>query len=136
MTLFVDTNIFLRYITSDDLDKQAACAALFERAKSGEIDLITSDVVIAEIVHVLSSQRLYNLKREAVFEAVNLILGMPGLRVQNRQVCVRAVYLYAYHNIDFADALIGAFMENDGVDTVMSYDKHMDRISTIKRVEP
>lgn len=136
MKQFVVTNIFLRYITRGDEVKQAACAALFERAMRGKIELATSEAVITEVVYVLSSPRLYQQSREAVFEAISLILGMQGLRVENRQRCIRAIYLYAHYNVDFADALIAGAMEENELTEVLSYDKHMDRITTIRRVEP
>jgi predicted nucleic acid-binding protein len=34
---FVDTNIFLRYLTKDDPDKAQACFELFKRAEANQI---------------------------------------------------------------------------------------------------
>ena len=47
---FVDTNIFIRYLTADIPDKADACDKLFKRTISGKIELFTTDLVIAEII--------------------------------------------------------------------------------------
>ena len=36
---FVDTNIFLRYLTKDDPDKAQACFELFKRAEANQVTL-------------------------------------------------------------------------------------------------
>ncbi len=56
--VFIDTNIFIRFLTKDDPVKAAACYRLFEQAQRQEIELVTSEAVIAEVVFVLSSKRL------------------------------------------------------------------------------
>ncbi len=53
---FVDTNIFLRYLTRDDPDKAQACFELFKRAEANQITLTATETVIAEVVYVLSSK--------------------------------------------------------------------------------
>ena len=58
---FVDANVFLRFLTRDDPVKAERVKALLERAERGEVDLLTSESVIAELVFVLSSPKLYNL---------------------------------------------------------------------------
>ena len=54
-TAFVDTNIFLRYLTKDDPSKYERCREMFKRAVKGEITLSTSAMVIAELVWTLLS---------------------------------------------------------------------------------
>lgn len=46
--IFLDTNIFLRYLTQDDAEKSAACLALLQRVRAGE-EATTSEVVLAEV---------------------------------------------------------------------------------------
>jgi predicted nucleic acid-binding protein len=60
---FVDTNIFIRYLTRDDPDKAKACFELFKRASTNEIALTTTEAVMSEVVYVLSSKKTYNLAR-------------------------------------------------------------------------
>ena len=67
---FVDTNIFLRYLTADDTLKYSKCKALFERAVSGKEILVTSGMVIAEVIWTLLSY--YKVSKEEVIEKVSI----------------------------------------------------------------
>lgn len=49
---FVDTNIFVRYLTKDDPAKAQACYELFKQAAANQITLTTTEAVIAEIVYL------------------------------------------------------------------------------------
>jgi predicted nucleic acid-binding protein len=135
---FVDTNIFIRYLTKDDPQKAAACYHLFERAKRNEVELTTSEAVLAEIVFILSSKRLYNLARQDIRIRLYSLLSLPGLKLPNRRQYLRALELYSNNPIDFEDALSVATMERQKIDEIYSYDKDFDRIknSAIVRLEP
>lgn len=52
---YVDTDVLIRLLTGDDLAKQAAAAALFERVERGELTLAAPDTVIGDAVYVLRS---------------------------------------------------------------------------------
>jgi predicted nucleic acid-binding protein len=68
---FMDANVFLRFLTRDDPVKAERVKALLERARDGEVALVTSESVITELVFVLSSPKLYRLSRQDVrFAAV------------------------------------------------------------------
>ena len=133
---FIDTNIFLRYLTRDDPKKAQACYDLFQKAKRGEIALITSECVIAELVYVLSSERLYGLPRSEIRTLLYPLLSLPGLKLPHRATYLRALDLYAAYPIDFEDAILVAQMERQGVDEIYSYDRDFDRVPELIRLEP
>ena len=76
---FVDANVFLRFLTRDDPVKAERVKDLLERAERGEVALLTSESVIAELVFVLSSPRLYNLGRDRIRALLTPILSLKGL---------------------------------------------------------
>jgi len=133
---FVDTNIFLRHLTGDDPLKAQACFALFKKAQQNQIQLTTSESVIAEIVYILSAKTLYNLAREQIRARLDPLLSLPGLKLPYRQTYLRALELYVSHSIDFEDALSCAHMERETLNEIYSYDRDFDKIQTIKRLEP
>lgn len=133
---FVDTNLFIRYFTQDDLAKQAACAELFDRAERGEVELVTSEAVIGEIVYVLSSPKLYHHSRDAIRDMIHIMISWGGLHIPDRRKYVRAANIYAEQNVDFTDALIVATMELEEITELVSYDKHFNRFKSITRLEP
>ena len=60
---FVDTNLFLRYLTNDIPEQANLLYKLMESAKKGKVRLITHSLVIAEIVLTLGSFYKYPKKK-------------------------------------------------------------------------
>jgi predicted nucleic acid-binding protein len=133
---FIDANIFLRFLTRDDPTKAERVKALLERAQRGEVSLLTSESVIAELVFVLASPRLYNLSREEVRTLLSPIVGLKGLKLPRRKALLRALDLFAAASMDFVDALAVAQMEAGRISEIYSYDGHFDSVEGITRLEP
>lgn len=136
--VFVDTNIFIRYLTKDDPEKAAACFRLFEQANRGVVEITTSESVLAEVVFILSSKRLYNLSRYDIRIRLYPLLMISGLKLPRRRVYLRALDLYSSNTIDFEDAVSAAAMEQRQIGEIYSYDHDFDRIKgvAIRRIEP
>lgn len=136
--VFVDTNIFIRFLTKDDPIKAEACYRLFERARQGTAELTTSESVLAEVVFILASKRLYNLSRQDVRMRLYPLFTLRGLKLPNRAAALRALDLYSRHTIDFEDALSVAIMEQQRTAEIYSYNTDFDGIrdSAIRRIEP
>ncbi len=135
---FLDTNVILRYLTKDDEVKAEACYQLFQKVEQGEQELFTCEAIIAEVVYVLSSQRLpYRLSHEEIRGRLMPILMLKGLRLPQKRVYVEALDLYASSPVlDFEDALAVAHMEMEGVTEIVSYDRDFDLLPSLRRVEP
>ena len=134
-TYFVDTNLFIRYFTNDDIEKANRVEELLDKAALGKVRLITCEVVLAEVVWVLESY--YNLNKVQIAERLGAILATPGLNVLNGKVVEKAVEYYLNENIDFIDAYIVSLMNRLNISSIYSFDKkHLKRIKSIKRLEP
>ena len=131
---FVDTNVFLRYLTKDDLSKYERCREMFKKALEGEITISTSGVVIAELIWTLLSY--YKVPKAEVIEKVSVILGTENLFVPDKDVLADAIVLYASKNIDFIDAYNALFMRYQGLREIYSYDEDFETIEDIERKEP
>jgi len=134
-TYFVDTNLFIRYLTNDDIEKANRVEELLDRAALGKVRLITCEVVLAEVVWVLESY--YNLNNAQIADHLEAILATPGLNVLNGKVVEKAIEYYQNENIDFIDAYIVSLMNRLNISSIYSFDKkHLKRIKSIKRLEP
>jgi len=134
-TAFVDANVFLRYLTNDDPEKANRVDILLDRAAAGEVRLLTTEMVLAEVVWVLESS--FGLKNHQIAPMIKAILASPGIEVINGHFVARALDYYLSHNIDFIDGYIAAVMEKRKVADIFSFDrKHMGRIKSIIRKEP
>ncbi|MEZ4677137.1 MAG: PIN domain-containing protein [Caldilineaceae bacterium] len=91
---FIDTNIFIRYLTRDDQQKYKACLRLFQLAERSGIEPTTSGEVVSEVVFVLSS-RFYKLSRSAIQSTLSKLLGLPGFKLPERNIYFRALSLFA-----------------------------------------
>ena len=133
---FLDTNVILRYLTRDDPIKAERCFRLFQRVKNKEVQLSTSESVLAEVVYVLSSRSLYHQPRQNIRALMLTIITLPYLKIPNRRAILRALDLYASASMDFEDALSLAHMARLKFTTILSYDEDFDGIKGIQRREP
>jgi predicted nucleic-acid-binding protein len=132
---FVDTNLFIRYLTNDDPAKAERVELLLKEASAGKVRLVTAEMVIAEVVWVLESS--YGLKSAEVAPLIRAILATSGLDVLNAPLVARGLEHYETRNIDFIDGYIAAVMEKQGISELYSFDrKHISRIQAISRKEP
>ena len=130
MSAFVDTNVLVRHVTGDP-PRQAARATRF-LAVAEELFLV--DLVVAEFVYVLES--FYEVRRPRVAELVRAILVFDAISVADEELLLRAVEVYETERLDFAEAYLVASAERSGVDAVASFDRSIDRVTTVRRIEP
>ena len=91
---FLDTNVFLRYLTNDIPEQAQALENLLRNAEEGECKLHTSVLSIAEIVWTLESY--YEQEREQIRDLILGILSTQGLVVEQSQLIEQAVQLYVH----------------------------------------
>lgn len=132
--IFVDTNIFIRYLTKDDPSKYAKCREIFRKTIEGEIEVVTSALVIAELIWTLLSY--YKVPKADVIEKVSIIIATENLFIPDKDIIADALVLYARKNIDYIDAYNAAFMKYQGLQEICSYDEDFDAIETLQRTTP
>jgi len=131
---FLDTNIFIRFLTDDVPEKVDACEEIFKKAVEKQETLFTTDLVIAEIVWVLES--FYELPKNEIQDKVEKILNTPNLICPHKDLILSALILYSEKNIDYIDACNALILKENGIEELYSYDKHYDRIDWLTRLEP
>lgn len=130
MSAFVDTNILVRHFTGDP-PEMAARSTAFLRDES---DLLLTDLVAAETVYVLES--FYAAPRHQVARAIRSLIAFDSVVCVDPALLLRAIEVYETDRIDFAEAYLVACAESTGVGTIASFDRSLDRVATIARVEP
>jgi predicted nucleic-acid-binding protein len=132
-TVFVDTNVFLRFFVNDVVTQYEKARVLFEAAEAGKIKLETSELVIAEIVWVLES--FYGFARKEVTEVLSTLLSSRNLKIAGHARISEAVRLYAAGNMDFVDAYNIAYIRSKGYSRVATFDsKHFKKVEGISIV--
>lgn len=129
MTAVLDTNILIRHLTGEPPDQARRAGRLL----ASGLQLALTDVVLAEVVFVLRS--VYRLPRSSVAQAARAIVGFESIVCAEPHVAMRAIELYGETRLAFADAHVVAVAEATGAD-VASFDRGIDRVATVRRVEP
>lgn len=130
MRAFVDTNILIRHLTGDPPEMAARASAFLEAAD----ELLLTDLVAAEVVYVLES--FYAVPRAEIAQAVRSLIAFDAMVCVDPALLRRSIEVYETDRIDFTDAYLVASAESTGVGRVASFDRSLDRVSTIERFEP
>ncbi len=69
-------------------------------------------------------------------ELVRAIVGFPAVVVVDEPLLLRALEVYEVERLDFAEAYLVANAEASGVGTIASFDRQIDRLTTVRRLEP
>jgi predicted nucleic acid-binding protein len=133
---FVDANIFIRVLARDDPVKSPRSLALLERARHGQVQLVTSESVVAEVVYVLSSPHIYRLTRTEIVRLLGPVLRIRSLRLEHKRSVLRALDRYGATNMDFEDCLTVEHVIRGRLAGLYSYDRDFDRVASIRRLEP
>jgi predicted nucleic acid-binding protein len=132
--VFIDTNVFLRFLTKDDNSRYERCKEVFRKAVEGEIVLATSAIVIAELIWTLIFY--YKVPKADVIEKVSIIVGTEGLHLPEKDMIMDALILYGRKNTDYIDAYNAVSMRRQGLSEIYSYDEDFDAIEGVQRKEP
>lgn len=130
MSAFVDTNVLVRHLTGDPADLAARATAYLASVR----ELLLTDLVAAETVYVLES--FYEAHRNEVATALRSLVAFESLVCVDPALLLRAVEVYETDRIGFAEAYLVACAESTGVGKVASFDRSIDRVDTIERIEP
>lgn len=129
MTILIDTNILIRHLTGDPPAQARKARGLLESGES----LLLTDVICAETVYVLESA--YSLRRREVAAMVRTVLAFPAIVTTHREMLAFALEHYEVDRLDFAEAYLAAVAEVFELDVVASFDRSLDRIDGVTRIE-
>lgn len=97
-------------------------------------ELLLTDLIVAETVYVLES--FYQAPRRQIAEAVRSLIAFDSIVCVDPALILRTIEVYETDRIDFAEAYLVACAESTRVGRIASFDRSIDRIDTIERIEP
>jgi predicted nucleic-acid-binding protein len=116
----LDTNVLIRYITNDNEEQAKLAADLLEKYSGKEKSVFINNIVLCELVWVLSSG--YKYKKVEIIQTLKLLLSSIELSFENYELAFLAVTEYENASGDFSDILIGLTNHHSGYKTY-SFDK-------------
>ena len=131
---FLDSNVILRHLLADHPIQSPKATNFLSKIENGEISVHISDTVVFEIVFTL--ERYYKKPKVAIKQALLPLLELPNIFLPGIARYQEAFDLYVGLNLPFADAFHAVLASRLASREIISYDKHYDRVSKIKRREP
>ena len=118
---FVDTNVFLRFLTLDDEGHHVRAARLLESAARGERRLVSGPPVLFELAWTLRAA--YKVPRARVLEILKAVFATPNLTLTDSPLVAEALSLASETDSEFADAYIAAASRADECSGVGTFNR-------------
>jgi predicted nucleic acid-binding protein len=131
-SLFCDTNVLVRLLTSDPPPHAAAAERVLQDPSAR---VILTDVAIAELTYVMTGVGGHD--RREVADAIGDLMELPSVLVADEFVLRDALDLWAsYPRLHFVDAYLAALDRRSEGTAVLSFDRDFDGIEGVERVDP
>ncbi len=135
--MFLDANVLLRSPTdaADPIVHRRSLQAgtLLTMADRGEVDLTTSDAVLAEVASILTAKSHYRLPVSETAASLAAVASTRGLKLNGKRSIMRALDFWeAAPRLGFGDARTAAYTRVPGMQLAM-FNADFDRIPDISR---
>lgn len=132
-TVFVDTDVILRYLTNDVALLAKRAKDWFQKAAKGKYNVLVLHITLVEALFLL--EHWYKQEKRASIEQLLLFISPAWVIVPSKRAVEEALDVYKETTIDFVDLLTWTLAKEEGAN-IVSFDKHFDRLDPSVRVEP
>lgn len=138
--IFLDANILLRALVNptDAKSRQLNEVAidLIRQANRGDVEITTSDAILAEVAFILTARTHYQLPASVAAGLISPILQLRGFRHPKKRAILRALEIWAsVPRLGFVDALTAAYAQAPGM-RLATFDSDFDALPGIDRWQP
>jgi len=133
MIALLDTNVLIRFLTSDKTQKFRGVYTLFESLERGDLRVELKLIVLFQVIFVLKS--FYSVPIEEIATGILDILEYKGIIVKEKRIVRRTLTLWHDNKLDIVDCYLIACLEGDRQNILYSYDRDFDKFE-INRKEP
>lgn len=137
MNYFVDTNIFIRIITKDDLKKADSSSKYLQQIQKEKGTLFLTTVTLFELAWLLKS--FYQLNNQQIEEKLSAIKNTEGIKILpsiDGDLFVQAAELSNKKGIDLIDAYYIQLMKHYNIKNIITYDNDFKKLAGIKIIQP
>ncbi len=129
----LDTNTILRFLSNDIPSQAERVQKRLEQAEDNKLILTITPFILVEVVFHLT--RWYKLSRPDTTDILIRFLTQTNLDIPNLSTVLEALKQYSQTSIDFVDLLLWATVKNSE-QLVLSFDKHLDKLTPKLRLQP
>jgi predicted nucleic-acid-binding protein len=116
----IDANYILRYLLKDIDEQYLKSASVIEN-----YNVFLPGEIIAEVVYVL--QNVYQVPDEIIKSTLLDLFEYPTISINKPKIIKKALSIFAGNRVDYADALLIAFVKEKNA-TIFTVDKKVNRI--------
>lgn len=131
--MFLDVNIPM-YAAGGEHPFKGACVWLMERVSEGKLDVAIDAEIVQEILHRFSN------RPELAVAMSNSLLGLVStiypITEGDIRLSVQLFEHYAPLGVMSRDVIHAAVMINNGIQHIISVDRHFDLINEVIRLDP
>jgi predicted nucleic-acid-binding protein len=120
--IILDTSYYIRFLVRDNEKMYEDSTKYFEDLESSLIEVYLPDLILAEIVYVLT--KVYELPRFDVATALQSIIAIDALSMDNKSLALTTLELFSRENLDFADCFLLGYSQLSDYD-VITFDKKL-----------
>jgi predicted nucleic acid-binding protein len=138
--IFLDANVLLRaFVQPDDPLTQRfsqVATELLRRAGRGEVEITTSDAVLAEVAFILTAKAHANLPVPIAAGFLASFVQLRGFRHSEKRSILSALATWTNRpRLGFVDALTAAYTQSPGM-RLATFDTDFDGLPGIDRWQP
>lgn len=133
--IFIDTNIFIRFLTRDHEKKFKKCKKLLSDCiENPKKKICISEAVLFELHWVL--KRMYDLENSEIEQKVTTIVDFCNIISPDGDFDWSQWFsLQSKKNVDLIDVFNYLLAKQEGIDRLVSYDTDFDKFEDIERIE-
>ena len=125
----LDTNVLVRYIAQDDSKQSPKATAIIDALSRDNPGFITV-VSLVELVWVM--QGCYNANKAEIVAILEMLLRTQELLVENAEIAIKALNIFAGSKADFADCIIERSANQAGCEFTFTFDANAAKTARMR----
>ena len=134
--LFIDVNIPM-YAAGGEHPNRESCAWVMTAIARGEIQAVADVEIVQEIYHRYGSLGRWDVADRMAMSVLRLVPSILSITLEDIFETAELARQYGpAYGIPARDLIHAAVMKNNGLRTIVTTDKHFDRIEGVTRIHP
>ena len=125
--VFLETSVYIRFLTADDDSKYERVKQLFSDIESGAVQAATSSTVLLEVIYVLS--KVYRFRHERVVQTIQGLCAMRSLIIVETTDTKRALEIWSSNKLPYGDCCIATEIPTGTL--LATFDKDFQKIPNV-----
>jgi len=133
--VFLDVNVPM-YAAGKDHPYKAPCAWLMEEIAEGRLEAAVDTEIIQEMLYRYGALQLWDIGVTITTNLVEIVPIIYPVTPGDMRIAIELFRQYAPRGVTARDLLHVAVMQNNGLNTIVSTDKHFDQVEGVIRFDP